>query len=74
MQALEAAHAIAGGERLDRQRLGQAGHAFEQDVAVGEQPDEQAVDQMLLADNHASHFLLQRRTHVEVCCTASCTA
>ena len=48
------------GERLERERLGQAGHAFEQDVAVGDQRNEQAVDQMLLADDDASHLLLQR--------------
>ena len=34
-------------ERADGQRFRQAGHAFEQDVAVGEQADEQALDQMV---------------------------
>ncbi len=48
------------GQRFERERLGQAGHAFEQDVAVGDERNEQAVDQMLLADNHAPHLLLQR--------------
>ena len=32
------------GERLDGERLGQAGHAFEQHVAVGEQADQQPLD------------------------------
>ncbi len=41
----------AVGERLHRQRLREAGHAFEQHVAVGEQPDQQAVDQGLLPDD-----------------------
>ena len=31
----------SAGERADGKRLGQAGHAFEQDVAAGEQADEQ---------------------------------
>ena len=48
---------MRAGERLDGEGLGQAGHAFEQDVAVGEQADEQAVDQPVLAHEHAAHFL-----------------
>ncbi len=43
-----------------RQRLRQAGHAFQQHVAVGEQGDQQPVEQMLLADDDAAHLLLQR--------------
>ena len=50
----------ASGEGFERERFCQAGHAFEQDVAVGDERNEQAVDQMLLADNHAPHLLLQR--------------
>jgi len=53
--------------RLHRRRkrahgkgFGKAGHTFEQDVAVGEQTDEQALDQLFLADNHAPHFRAQR--------------
>ena len=37
------------GEGADHQRLAQAGHAFEQGVAVAEQADEQALDQVVLA-------------------------
>ena len=48
------------GQRLDRERLGQAGHAFQQDVAVGQQADEQPFHQVFLADDHAADFVLQR--------------
>ncbi len=43
-------------EGADGKRLGQTGHAFEQHVAVGEQADQQALDQLFLANNHAAHF------------------
>ena len=46
-------------ERADGQRLGQAGHAFEQDVAVGEQADEQPVHELFLADDDVGDFLAQ---------------
>ncbi len=39
------------GEGLDRERLGQAGHALEQHVAPGEQADEEALDGPVLADD-----------------------
>jgi hypothetical protein len=48
-------------ERLDREGLGQAGHAFEEDVAVGEQADEQPLDHVTLADDDLAHFALERR-------------
>ncbi len=51
----------AGGQGLERQGFGQAGHAFQQDVAVGEQGDQQPVEQVLLADDDPGHFLLQGR-------------
>ena len=35
----------------DGERLGQARHAFEQDVAVGQQADDQPLDQVVLADD-----------------------
>ena len=41
------------GDGLDRERLGEAGHALEQHVAAGEQRDEQALEHPLLADDHA---------------------
>jgi hypothetical protein len=52
--------ADASGERFERECLCQAGHAFEQHVAVGHERDEQAVHEMLLADDDAPHLLLQR--------------
>ena len=39
------------GQRPHGQGLGQAGHAFEQDVAAGEQADQQAVEHDPLADD-----------------------
>ncbi len=46
-------------ERADGKCFGQAGNAFEQDVAVGEQADEQAVDELFLADDDVGDFLAQ---------------
>ncbi len=39
------------GQRADRGGLGQAGRAFDQQVAVGQQRDQQALDQRGLADD-----------------------
>ncbi len=39
------------GQGPHRERLGQPGHPFEQDVAAGEQPDQQPLDHRLLADD-----------------------
>ena len=44
-------------QRAHRERLGQPGHALEQDVAAGQQADEQALDHGVLADDPAGHFL-----------------
>ncbi len=41
------------GDGLDRERLGQAGDAFEQHVAAGEQRDEQPLEHPLLPHDHA---------------------
>ena len=51
LDAVEAA-AEHVGQRADQQRLAQAGHAFEQDVAAGEQRGEQPLDDRVLADDH----------------------
>ena len=51
----------AGGQRLDGERLGEAGHAFEQDVAVGEQAEQEPVDQIFLADDDVTDLLAQGR-------------
>ena len=47
------------GERADGQRLGESGHAFQQDVAVGQQADEQPVHELFLADDDVGDFLAQ---------------
>ena len=44
-----AAHDL--GERLDGQRLGYAGDAFEQHVALGEQADQHPLDEQILTDD-----------------------
>jgi hypothetical protein len=49
------------GERADGERLGEAGDAFEEDVAVAEEADEQAVDEVLLADDDASDLFTESR-------------
>ncbi|MND08086.1 hypothetical protein D3C83_304800 [compost metagenome] len=48
------------GQYADGKRLGQTGHAFEQHVAVGEQPDQQAVHQLFLANNDFPNLGSQR--------------
>jgi len=45
---------------ISRQAFSQAGHAFEQDVAVGEQADDQPFRQILLADDDLAEFVKQR--------------
>src|SRR5690606_2615045 len=40
----------------DEQGLGQAGHAFEQHVSVGEEGDEQALDNLILTDDGLADF------------------
>ena len=39
------------GEGLDRQRLGQAGHALDQEVAAGQEGDDHPLEQAVLADD-----------------------
>ena len=41
------------GERPHGQRLGEAGHALEQDVTAGQQRDEHALEHRVLADDDA---------------------
>ena len=43
-------------ERLDCERLGQAGHPFEQHVAVGNHRQKQTFDQFLLTGDDPPHF------------------
>jgi hypothetical protein len=47
------------GQGLDRQGLGLARQTFQQDMAAGEQPHQQAFNQVLLADDHLGHLLAQ---------------
>src|SRR5262249_22710762 len=47
------------GERLDGECLGEPRHAFEQHVAVGEEPDEQPIDEGALADDDGRDLLAQ---------------
>ena len=51
----------AGGQRFHGQRFGQAGNAFEQDVPVGQQAEQQPIDQILLPDHDMPDLLAQRR-------------
>ncbi len=44
-------------EGLDEERLGEAGHALEEDVAVGEEGDEQVLDGGILADDGLADFV-----------------
>ena len=55
---------IACGERLHRHRLGEPGHALDEEVAAGEQGDDHALEQRVLADDDALDLvedLLERR-------------
>jgi len=51
--------AEGGAEGFDEQGLGEAGHAFEEDVAVGEEGDEQALNDGVLADDGFADFFTQ---------------
>jgi hypothetical protein len=42
---------VAPHQRLDRASLGEAGQALDQEVAVGEQADQHALDKMILAEH-----------------------
>ena len=51
----------AGGQRFDGERFGQAGNAFEQDMAIGQQAEKQPIDQIFLSDNDMADLFAQRR-------------
>jgi hypothetical protein len=53
-------HVDAGGQRFHGEGFGQAGHAFEQHVAVGQQADDQPLGQIILADDDLAEFIEQR--------------
>ena len=46
------------GDRPDEHRLAEAGHALEQDVAVGEQAGQRLADELALADDDAADLAL----------------
>ena len=50
------------GQSLDRQRFGQPGKTFEQNVAIAEQREQQALDQNSLADDDFGGFR-ENRVH-----------
>ena len=49
-------------ERLDRERLGHTGDTLEEDVPASEQSDEDALDELILADDHTLD-LIDRTFH-----------
>ena len=53
-------HADARGHGFDGQRFRQPRHAFEQNVAVGEQADDQPLGQIILPDDDFAEFVKQR--------------
>jgi hypothetical protein len=55
LDALEL-HAQRAAEAAHEEGLGEAGHALEEDVAVGEEGDEQALDNLVLADDGLADF------------------
>ena len=48
--------AEGGAKGFDKERLGEAGHALEQHVAIGQQGDQQAFDDGILADDGLPDF------------------
>ncbi len=49
-----------GGEGADGEGFGEAGNAFEEDVAIGEESDEEAIDEVILTDEDAADFGAER--------------
>ena len=47
-------------QRDDRERLGQAGHAFDQDVIAGDQRGQQPFQQRALSNDHGAELLANR--------------
>ena len=59
LDALEI-HLDGGGQAFDRQGLGKSRNALKQDMAPGQQADQQAFDQMMLAYDYLGHLLPQQ--------------
>lgn len=51
-----------GGQGLDREGLGQTRHTFQQNVPIAEKADDEAFDQVILANNHFAD-LAEERAH-----------
>ena len=49
-------HAEGGAERFDEQGLRETRHALEENVAIGEERDEQALDDVLVAQDGFGDF------------------
>jgi len=47
-------------ERFERQGFGETGHAFKENMTVADEPDNEALDEVLLPDDHAADFLPER--------------
>ena len=56
LQSLEAG-LNAGGQRFDGERFGQAGNAFEQEMTIGEQSEQEPIDQIFLTDDNVADLL-----------------
>ncbi len=48
-------------DRADQECLGQPRHPHEQDVAAGEEPGQQLLDHVVLADDHLADLVRSRR-------------
>jgi hypothetical protein len=47
------------GEGLNDKGFSETGDTFKQDMAIGEEADDHAIDHIALADNTAAYFLAQ---------------
>ena len=52
-------------QRADQERLAQAGHAFEQAMAAGEQARQYAVNDFVVADDYPVNLLADRRVAID---------
>src|SRR5262249_25024922 len=56
-----------GCESFERERLRETRDTFEKDVAIAEQANDQAIDKLLLTNDHASHLLTKRLHSLRIC-------
>src|SRR5438093_84383 len=50
-----------GGHCFDRERFGQTRNALKQEMTIGEQPEQKAIDQIFLTDDNVSDLLANGR-------------